>query len=57
MQLEILNCVSLLFVDMVQLEQYEASPSASVEPDAHVEVICSKNIVHIHHCIQMCNLS
>lgn len=30
--------VSLIFLDMVQLEQYDASPSVSVEPDANVEV-------------------
>lgn len=28
----------LWFLDMVQLEQYDASPSVSVEPDVHVEV-------------------
>lgn len=35
----ILNTVFLyLFLDMVQLEQYEANPSVSVEPDGNVEV-------------------
>lgn len=42
MQLEMFNSVSLLFLDMVQLEQYDVSPSVSVESDAHVEVLWSK---------------
>lgn len=35
----ILNSVSPSFLDMVQLEQYDTSPSVSVETDATVEVI------------------
>ncbi len=32
------HTLSLLFLDMVQFEQYDATPSVSVEPDANVEV-------------------
>lgn len=32
------NTRLLFFLDMVQLEQYEASPSASAEADVNVEV-------------------
>lgn len=39
-----LNKIPLLLLDMVQLEQYDAAPSVSVEPEVHVEVNFQLNI-------------